>query len=157
MKGENYVAFPQKKMKKMVSIKWMPILVVLLGFSFNSCQSDEPLSDCIQGTWRFNPSPFPCGANIDFNANGTGQLRIADCQNQCSILGGVGGAYYDLSWTLSGNTLSIDFKSTGLACNIPYTYTVDQQIPDKTGNATCSGSNLEMNIGVGEVYRLERP
>ncbi len=139
------------------SIKWVLFMVVLLSSSLPSCQSEEALSDCIEGTWRFNPSPFPCGADIDFNADGTGQLRIADCESSCALFGGVGGAYYDLSWTLSGSTLSIDFKSTGLACNIPYTYTVEQQIPDKTGSATCSGSNLEMSIGLGEGYRLERP
>lgn len=135
----------------------MLFLATVLGYSLYSCQSEEPLRDCIQGSWKFNPSPFACGADLDFNADGTGQLRIADCENQCAVFGGVGGAYYDLSWTLSGSTLSIDFKSTGLACNIPYTYTFEQQIPDKTGNATCNGSNLEMSIGLGEVYRLERP
>lgn len=131
-------------------------LMLLSGLLFNSCGSEENLSDCIAGTWTFNPSPFPCPADIQFNADGSGQLRISDCQNQCAILGGVGGAYYDLSWTLNGTALSIDFKSTGLACNIPYTYTVDQQIPDKSGSTTCSGSNLEMSISLGEVYRLER-
>lgn len=132
-------------------------LMLLSGLLFNSCSSNENLSECIAGNWTFNPSPFPCPAEIQFNANGSGQLRISDCQNQCAIVGGVGGAYYDLSWTLNGNTLSIDFKSTGLACNIPYTYPVDQQIPDKSGSISCSGSNLEMSISLGEVYQLERP
>ena len=149
--------FIKKMMRCFDTLKGTFFALALLGSSLYSCQTDEPLSECILGTWSFNPSPFPCAADIDFNANGTGQLRVADCENTCAFLGGVGGAYYDLSWTLNGNTLSIDFKSTGLACNIPYTYPIEQQVPDKTGSATCSGSNLEMSISPGEIYTLQRP
>jgi hypothetical protein len=126
------------------------MMVATIGFLFASCSNDP----CIVGKWTFLASPFPCGAQIEFEGGGTGQIMIPDCNNNCPDVDVYQRRDFTWTYTESNEQIAINLLADGQQCEQPATFSVGLI----TGTLVCNGyaATITTPAPVIYTYTLDR-